>query len=420
MGASEYTTLRRESESGAGQFRVPRFEIVIDGVSLDNRVLRDVVELTYHDKIEEIDGFELVVSNWDSNRRRFKYMGSEDAESSADASLHELETLFEPCAKTVVVKLGYADQLVEMMRGTFTTMEPTFSGSGPHTLAVRGLNQLHRMRRAKYDGQWPQKPGALGIRDSDIAKSFEGLVDAKWKSSGLDARRIPMPIEIDKNARSQEPLIDFVTQKSEYDIDFLWRRARLRGYVIEVRQYPDSNKPFLFFGPSTGKSTVPYRLKWGSGLMDLKVTLTTANQVKKVTVHGWDRARQKPIEESADWSDPKLKHLNPKLAEIVQRCDPREERVIHRPVFTRDDARKAARDILTGQAQELVKAQGTVVGLPLLRAGARVYLDGIGSRLTGEYFVTETTHTLNGSGYITKFGARREDPDTGEAPGAAP
>jgi Bacteriophage probable baseplate hub protein len=418
MSAREFVMVRSESVA-LGAFRVPRFELEIDGVALENRILRDVVELTYHDKLEEIDGFELVVSNWDATHRRFKYIGSEDAASAADPSRHELETLFEPCGKKVLVRLGYADQLEDMMTGTFTTMEPTFSGSGPHTLAVRGLNQLHRMRRAKYDGQWPKKPGALGVTDSEIAKSFDGLVDPKWKSSGQDARRIPLPIEIDANAKGDEPRIDFVTQKNEYDIDFLWRRGRIRGYVVEIRKYEGTDKEFLFFGPSTAKTPTPYRLTWGMGLLDLKITLTTANQVKKVTVHGWDRAKQKPIEESADWDDPKLKRLNPKLAEIVQKCDPREERVISRPVFTRDEARKAARDILLGHAYELVKAQGTVVGLPRLRAGSRILLDGIGMRLTGEYFVVETTHTLNANGYQTKFTARREDPDTGESIGAA-
>ena len=93
MGASEFATLRSESETLASHFRVPRFEIAIDGVALEHRVLRDAIELTYHDKVEEIDGFELVVANWDTQRRRFKYMGSEDAESAADASRHELETL---------------------------------------------------------------------------------------------------------------------------------------------------------------------------------------------------------------------------------------------------------------------------------------------------------------------------------------
>jgi uncharacterized protein len=414
--SAQFATVRQESEARAAGFRVPRLELTIDGVRLENRVLRDVIELTYHDSIDAIDGFELVVANWDAERRRYRYIGSEDAESARDPSAHELETLFEPCAKRVAVKLGYGDDLDEMMTGTFTTMEPTFSASGPHTLAVRGLNELHRMRRAKYDGQWPKKPGALGVKDSEIAKSFDGLVDPKWKSSNLDARRIPMPIEIDKNAKGQEPLIDFVTQKNEYDIDFLWRRARLRGYVVEIRNYEGSDKKFLYFGPSTSKSPTPYQLTWGEGLVDLKVTLTTANQVKKVTVHGWDRVKQKPIEESADWSDAKLKHLNPKLKEIVERCDPREERVVTRPVFTRSEAKAAARDILTGHAQELVKVQGTVIGLPRLRAGSRIKIEGIGQRLQGEYFVTDTTHTLNSSGYLTKFGARREDPDTGERP----
>src|SRR6476469_1063158 len=107
MGAREFVSLRSES-AARGAFFVPRFELEIDGVAVDHRILRDVVELTYHDKIDEIDGFELVVANWDATNRRFKYIGSEDADSAADASRHELETLFEPCSKKLIVKLGYA------------------------------------------------------------------------------------------------------------------------------------------------------------------------------------------------------------------------------------------------------------------------------------------------------------------------
>jgi phage protein D len=147
--------------------------------------------------------------------------------------------------------------------------------------------------------------------------------------------------------------------------------------------------------------------------MDMKVTLTTANQVKQVTVRGWDRAAQKPISEKADLTDPKFLKLNPKLLEIVRQCDPREERVITRPVSTRKEAKELALAILTGSAQDLVKLSASVVGLPRLRAGSRVLIAGIGNRLSGEYFVTESTHTVNANGYITRFTARREDPDSG-------
>jgi phage protein D len=393
---------------------VPRFELTIDGVRPENSVLRDIMDITYQDNIDQIDGFQLTVGNWDMARHRYKYMGSENAESAADASLHELETLFEPCAKVVQVKMGYGSELETMLTGTFTTMEPTFSTSGPHTMAVRGLNVLHRLRRKKYDGNFPK------TTDSKIAKSFDGLTDPEWKNAFQDSRRIPMPIRIDDNAAGKEPELVFVGQKNEYDIDFLWRRARIRGYVLTILQ-DKAKKDFLYFGPSVASGPAPYRLTWGEGLVDLKATLTTTNQVKKVTVRGFDRASQKPISETADLTDPKFLKLNPKLLEIVKQCDPREERVVTRPVYTRDEAKKLALSILTGHAQELVKVQATVVGLPRLRAGSRVHIDGIGLRLSGEYFVTESTHTISKDGYQTKFTARREDPDTGQqlAGGAA-
>lgn len=420
---TEFATLSSQSQGRAQGFWVPRFEITIDGAQLENTVLRDVTEVTYKDNIDQIDGFELVVGNWDSKRNRFKYIGSEgDEQSRNDPALRELETLFEPCQKRVALKLGYAGDLTEIMTGTFTTMEPTFSSGGPHTLAVRALNILHRLRRKKYDGHWPNSRMST-VRDSDIAKSFEELTDPEWKKSGQDARRIPMPIEIDRAARSQEPELVFVGQKSEYDIDFLWRRARIRSYVVEVRKPPNPWRPdrtdeFLYFGPSNNqRGPVDYVLAWGSGLIDLRLTLTTATQVRKVTVKGWDRANQKPIEVPIDRDDPKIRALNPGLSKIVTQCDPREERVVTIPVVTKHEAEARARDILKGNAQELVKAQGTTIGLPNLRAGSRIQIANIGGRLSGIYFVTETTHTFNQGGYITKFSARREDPDTGLVPG---
>ena len=53
-------------------------------------------------------------------------------------------------------------------------------------------------------------------------------------------------------------------------------------------------------------------------------------------------------------------------------------------------------------------ATGTCVGLPDLRTGQRVRIKGVGSRFSGTYFVTETTHTIGDQGYSTNFTARRE------------
>ena len=63
----------------------------------------------------------------------------------------------------------------------------------------------------------------------------------------------------------------------------------------------------------------------------------------------------------------------------------------------------------------MVTAKAKTIGLPSLRAGTRVNIQGIGARLSGTYFVTKTTHTLGENGYTTEFDCRREDLGTAGA-----
>jgi len=77
-------------------------------------------------------------------------------------------------------------------------------------------------------------------------------------------------------------------------------------------------------------------------------------------------------------------------------------------VFSEKDAKALAQGILKDRMKEIVKASATCVGLPDLRAGRNVQLSGMGARFDGTYFITDTTHTINDSGYVTKFNARRE------------
>lgn len=399
-------TLAEESARQGHGFYVPQFEIRLVGVPLPQAVIRDVIEVTYKDKLEEIDRCELTVNNWDPGRNAFKYIGAEGdlARGGPDVARYKL---FEPCDKSVEVFLGYMDDLTLMMRGTFTTMEPTFPASGPPTLQVRILNDLHKLRRKKYDDHWP------GRKDSEIAEEI-----ARRREPGpRSLPRFPLPIATDAKAKAAEERIVYVGQKSEYDIDFLWKRARTNGYVVLVQEETPEHPRRLYFGPSLdAEDRVTYTLAWGTSLIDFKPTLTTANQFKSVTVRGWDRARQQPITATVDFGDPELRRLNRNLHELIVQCDPREEFVVDKPVYTEREAKRIARALLLDQHKRMVRATGTTVGLPRLRAGSKVEIRNIGSRLSGIYFVTETTHTLNGSGYTTRFQARREDPATGATP----
>ena len=58
--------------------------------------------------------------------------------------------------------------------------------------------------------------------------------------------------------------------------------------------------------------------------------------------------------------------------------------------------------------EQMVTATITCPGLPGIRTGTMVEIDDVGSRFSGPYFVTSTTHTIDDSGYRTSFTARRE------------
>jgi Bacteriophage probable baseplate hub protein len=401
-------TLAQESVRQHG-FYTPQFEVRIEGVGLPRNVLRDVVQLTYKDNIKEIDGFEITVNNWDAATRDFKYCGGETAADLAGSTRDSQRyKLFEPCGKEVQVWMGYAGDLRQMLKGSFTTLEPNFTASGPPTLNVRGLNALHQLRRKQYSTTWGDR------RDSQIAENIATLVD---KELGKDKKRFPMPIVVSPKALGEEDPLPYVAQKNQYDIDFLLTRALRLGYVVCIREGDpgSSNRAerstHLYFGPSDhavpGQRDVTFELKWGVSLVDFKPTLTTANQVKSVTVNGWDRAKKKAISVKATLSDKEL-NINADMHELLNSCDPRDEVVVTKPVYTEKDAKSLARSILKDRTKEIVKASGTCVGLPDLRAGRKVQVAGMGARFDGTYFVTDTTHTLNDSGYVTKFNARRE------------
>lgn len=390
-----FLSLYDESTNPANRnFYAPGFELRIDGVGLPRGVLRDVMEVTYHDDINQIDGFELTVNNWDDTARRCKYIGSETAaQLDGTSQASKLFTLFDPGGKTAELALGYVGGLQTMLRATFQTVEPSFPESGPPVLTVRGLNILQQFRKKKFSYAWTnQTPSAIALNFNTLRDGSKPRLQAPWK------------VATDPHAPQEDP-IDYVAQKDQYNVDFLLQLARRQGYVLEVHEAAQQ----LYFGPSTQSISSNYRLEWGKGLMSFKPSLSTANQWQSVTVRGWDRQAQKPISVTVDLNDPQIKKINPNLHSLIQ---DRQQQTVDLPVFTAAEARQNARALLLARSKEIVTAHGKTVGLPALRAGTLVDIGGIGARLSGIYFVTKTTHTLGENGYTTEFDCRREDPGT--------
>ena len=394
-----------------GDFYVPRFEISVGGTAVPTSILRDVVQVTYNDSTTEIDSFDITVNNWDATTRKFKYVGSETDTRSTDP----LHTLFEPCARDFELKLGYGSELLSIVKGSPASLEPTFPAGGAPMLTVRALNVLFKLRTKQYRDHWTDK------KISQIAE------DIGRRSERDGCKRFPLPIRLaPANVRRREPKLLYVSQENQYDIDFLLLEARKIGYVVYVDTEPQRRGPareVLYFGPSNarhpGVPDVTYELKWGISLIDFTPKLSTANQAKSIEVRSWNQQNNRSIRKKVAADHPDIR-INRDLLHFVDPgrpcggggCRPREEVTVNEPQFTPEQAERRAVALMEEKLKQLVEATGTTVGLPDLRAGQRVRIVGVGARFSGTYFVIKSTHTINDSGYITKFTARREQGET--------
>jgi phage protein D len=343
-------------------------------------VIYDITQVTYKDNIKEIDSFEITINNWDAERRDFKYSD---------------EDLFNP-GKKVELWMGYFGKLRLMLTGKISSLKPSFPSGGQPTLVISGLNVLHELRKKQVSDSYQRQT------DNQIAKQI--------------GNRLGVEIVTEENAPGQKEEYRYLFQDNQYDILFLMQRARAIGYDLTVVEDGDSAKlqakpSKLRFAPSENAGRSIYELKYGISLIEFQPTLTTANQVSKVTVRGWDAEKKERIEATADRRSLETKGVGKagNQPAIDQAFEQREEVIVNRPVNSRQEAETYARRRLEDNAKEMVTGSGSVVGLPDLRAGSVVYISGVGERFSGRYFVTSTTHTIGDGGYTTRFECRREE-----------
>lgn len=361
-------------------FYVPYFEVKVGEEPLRRDVIRDITSVSYKDNIAELDSFEININNWDADKRDFKY-------SDGD--------LFLP-GKKVELWMGYygKDRLRLMLTGEITSLRPTFPSNAMPALAISGLNLLHQLRTCQESMPYIKRT------DTEIATAI--------------AKRLKVDLEKDDNAAAQEKPYPYLFQNNEYAIVFLMERARRIGYdlfVVETGSNGKAQKSCIHFGPSENVKRTTYELKYGLSLLEFQPTLTIADQVTEVVVHGWDKVKKKTIEGKATREQLTTKGIGAagNQAAIDTAISNRQEVIADKPVADENEANDLALSTLENIAKEMVKATTTTVGLPDLRAGSIVQIAGVGKRFSGRYFVTATTHTIGDSGYTTQLECRREE-----------
>lgn len=375
-------------------FYVPAFELKVNGRPAGRETVRDLTEVVYEDSLDAIDSFTLSFNNWDTDHLRPTFVG----EGADEARWADVQP-----GNSVELRMGYSGDLRLMTTGYFTALEVEFPESGATLATVRGLNILDRFRDTQYTWSWPSGNEAPK-KDSEIAEDFGQPPGSPAGHPGLAGIT---RVVTNAAAKGREQPQDHVFMNNAYPIVFLMSLARRNGYEVVYQLVDD--QPQLYFGPSDQLRDVTYLLEWGKTLTRLKATISTSRQVKKMTVLGWNRTTKQAVSGSKTIDEVDV----PDTVRALARATGREEVVTDHVVSTEAQAQQKAADLLTHNASRLIEVEGTVVGLPDLRAGRNVQLGRVGPHLSGTYLVTWTKHTINDSGYRTQFKARMEGRQAG-------
>jgi phage protein D len=377
-------------------FYVPAFIVKVQNEDLKRVVMNDILNVTYTDSLTNLDSFDMTVNNWDAGAKKF----------DQTAFKYSDKDTFNPW-KDVEVQMGYyrngKSEMRTMLIGEITTLTPNFPQGGMPTLNVRGLNLFHRFRTKQETKPFFNK------KDSDVAKEIVESIatEVRKKSPKL---KLKLDDQDYANNIKKEEKIPYLLMNNQFPIVFLIERARDLGYELTMEEASQGgNREVIFhYRPTSDVKRKTYILEWGVSLMNFQPTLQCANQVAELTVRGWNPQTKKPIKVTVKRNEIKgivtpsdLNVTEPDLTKKV-------EIVIDRPIQNEAEAKLLATNRLRQIGEVLVEAKGKTIGVPDLRAGSKVEIKGLGTRFSGTYLITGTTHSIGDGGYTTEFTGRME------------
>ncbi len=349
-------------------YYVPMFNITIDGRKLEYQLARDIIKVAYEDKLNAADIFAFTVR-----------VGHEKREHFHSDKLTKIDSEVFNEGGRVEIKIGYCDDLHTMVVGEITALEPVFPEDGIPTLTIRGQSRYHRLRREKKIRPF------IDMSDSQIAEQI--------------AREMNLTPDIDHT----DPKYPYVYQKNQSNTGFLKERAARINYEVWV-----TDRTLHFKKNGSGRKSI-HALEWGKTLRSFSPRLTTFNQLSRVIVKGYNLQEQEIIG-IAKRGDEMSKMGGAKTgAEAVEEAYGVEAKaaIVDSPIRSQGEAEEMAKAKYNKIAMDYIIGSGTCIGTPELRTGRVIELKGLGRRFSGLYYVTCSRHTINDSGYLTKFEVKR-------------
>jgi len=344
--------------------KVPECQIEVDGSDLPAEAAGDVISVAVQDDVDNLSSFTITLNNWDTAKIRMSWSD---------------EDLFKT-GKQVEVKMGYRDNLDSLINGEVTGMELVVRPHQGPRLIVRGYDRGHRLTRSRRTTSY------TNVTDGDIASTIAG-------NYGLST-------EIETTSETYSYLL----QHNQTDSEFLRERASRIGYEVYVREKK------LYFRSRKHGDPSSVTISEDNGLLEFYSRLTTIGQVGKVQVRTWNPSQKEAWVGVAQSSD-ETSHMAGDTVGLEAATDSFGDDSITGVTHiaaSQADADQKSRARLKEMALSYISGEGVSVGRSDLRAGIVATIGGMGKRFSGDYYLTNTTHSYTTvHGYMTEFVARR-------------
>ena len=335
-------------------FYAPRFDIRISGLTLAADITNQVLSVTCDTDLDMASMFHFVVRNADNQL--------------IDSALFDM-------GKNVEIYMGYGNNLQPIMLGEITSVEPSFPESGPPTLSISGYDKSYKLRHNQPDRQPFQY-----VTDNVIAAQIAieaGLIPVMDPS--LIFHKKPLP-------------------QSGSDMALLKERARANFFDVYVHW----DKLYFQF---PRLQTDAYVLEWGKNLSSYSPRISSAGLAGLQVIRGYNEQLAQTIVVYAMAADFNPTDIQEKLGSAgLDLLLSLGRRVIrNEKIETSIDALTVAKSIMQEILEGMYEGSGNCIGIPTLRAGQYISIQGVGKRFSGTYRIRKVTHTIDESGYRTSF-----------------
>jgi phage protein D/phage baseplate assembly protein gpV len=284
----------------------------------------------------------------------------------------------------VEISMGALDDTTpdSVFKGQVVAIEPEFTEKGC-VIGIRALEYSHKLHMSRKPRTFVQ------MKAEDIVRKV--LSELGLQAGTVDATNL---------------VYDFLQQADESDWQFLNRLA-----VDHDREIVAEGQRIHFRKAGKGAGA-ELRLKWMEGLVSFRPRIGAVQQPSTVNVRGWDAKGKRAIAASASGPTPN-NQAGIARSQAANALGQGALLVSDRTVQNQQAAQALAKSTIDRLADSYVEAEGSTLGTPDIRAGAKVKIEGVGSTFGGSYVVTSAEHVFRGgTGFTTRFAISGRSPRT--------